>query len=167
MHQLYRIICEWQYIVFHARSGLRGRRCSAKGSLYIGVGFGWPDDVNHPDHCELYNQGFFTLWVLTATVHNCYRDWSYCAGLKTLSSHQGNNSNAKREHGKPPRRHFKRSPQSCLWSGHKRKQSVSLALYSVSKKEGARCQSSSHERCRERGSSPFMPHAEQVTAPRP
>ena len=48
-------------IAFSMRVGLRGRRCPAKGSIYIGVGFGWPDDVNHPNHCELDNQGFFFI----------------------------------------------------------------------------------------------------------
>ena len=48
-------------ITFSMRVGLRGRRCSAKGSLYTGVGFGWPDDVNQSSHCELDKQGAFFI----------------------------------------------------------------------------------------------------------
>ena len=63
----------------------------------------------------------FLFRVLAATLHDCYRVLSYCTWLKTPSPHQDNDRNAKRKHGKPPSRH---SPQSCLWSGHIKNQSV-------------------------------------------
>ena len=60
VHLFFRIICEWQYYV-SPRVGLRCRRCFAKGSLYVGVGIGWHDAVNHPNYCELDNQGTFFI----------------------------------------------------------------------------------------------------------
>ena len=53
----------------------------------------------------------------------------------------------------------------CLWSGHTRKQSNSLALLSISKKVGTRwCRSSSYKRFLEGCSSPFMRLVEHLTA---
>ena len=52
----------------------------------------------------------------------------------------------------------------CLWSGHTRKQSNSLALSSINKKVGARCRSPSYDRILEEYSSPFMRLAEHLTA---
>ena len=52
----------------------------------------------------------------------------------------------------------------CLWSGHTRKQSNSLALSSVSTTSGTRCRCPSYERFLKGCSSPFTRLADHLTA---
>ena len=54
----------------------------------------------------------------------------YCAGWRTPTPHKGNDRITQCEYGKAPTRQLHSNTNCCLWSGHSRKQSNSLALSS-------------------------------------
>ena len=110
---------------------------------------------------ELDNQGAF---FLLGGYHDGYRVRSYCAGWRTLNPHKGNDHITWCEYGKAPTRQLHSNIHCSLWSGHTRKQSISLALSSTSKKVGTKCRSPSYERFLEGCSSAFMQLAEHLAA---
>ena len=76
----------------------------------------------------------FFVFVFFCGHHDGYRARSYCAVWKTLPSHKGSDRITSCEYGKAPTRQLHSNTHCCLWSGHTRKQSNSLALSSISKK---------------------------------
>ena len=118
-------------------------------TLYVYWGWRWLAKTlyNMPmtacyQYFEVDNQDavFFVSCSLAVTmmVIDC-RVRSYCAGWRTLTPHKGNDRVTQCEYGKAPTRQLHSNTHCCLWSGHTRKQSNSLAPSSISKKGGTRC----------------------------
>ena len=96
--------------------------------------------------------------------HYGYRVRSYCAGWKTQTPHKGNARITYCDYGEAPTRQLHSNTHCCLWSGHSRKRSNSLASSSISNKVGTRCRSPSYERFLEGCSPPFTQLTEHLTA---
>ena len=134
---------------------------AVKHFMYIGVGFGWQRRCKTCQSLrELDNQGtvFFFLAVAVLVVELDHVVPSGEHQLLTRGMIASRSVNMIRQ----PRGSY--YTHCCLWSGHTKKQSNSLALSSINKKVGTRCRSPSYERFLKGCSSPFMRLAEHLTA---
>ena len=126
--------------------------------VYRRVGAGWQR------RCKTFQPQpgfrFFLFWRSLGW----FSSRSYYAGWRTLTPHKGNDQITQCEHGEAPTRQLSSNSHCCLWIGHTRKQSNSLALPSISKKVSTRCRSPSYERFLEGCRPPFMRLAEHPTA---
>ena len=91
-----------------------------------------------PPPPQLDNQGTVFFFFFAATMMVIELD-HMVAGWRTLTPHKGNDRIAQREYGKAPTRQLRNNTYCCLWSGHTKKQSNTLALSSVSKKVSTKC----------------------------
>ena len=132
--------------------------------MYVGVGVGWQRRCKTCQSLrELDNQGTISFFD---GHHDGCRVRSYCAGWRALTQHKGDDRITWCEYGEAATRQLHSNTHCCVWSGHIRKQSNSLAPSSIIKKVSTRCRSPSYERFLEGCSSPFMRLAEHLTAHR-
>ena len=140
------------------------RRCKTY-YMYIGVGVGWQQRCKTCQSLrELDDQGTVFLFFVFGGHHDGDRVRSCCTWWRTLTPHKGKDRITQCKYGKAPTRQLHSNTHCCLWSGHTRKQSSSLALPSTSEKAGPRRQSPSYERFSEGCNSPFMRLAKHLTA---
>ena len=93
----------------------------------MGVGVGWQRRWKLCQALrELDNHGIDCFFF--GGHDDGYRVRSYCAGWRTLTPHKGNDGITYSEYSKAPTRQLHSNTQCCLWSGHTREQSNSLAL---------------------------------------